>query len=585
MIRGVIIIVAAVAIVGFFIFVFIGKMRQAGPKPLEYLVKRKKYRELIYQLANESIQIRDQAISLIKACKAEEINSILLEELKARRIIGDARKDIISILGGKQEKKAMPALEEIVELNEENEEIVLAAVSAIELIDSPQTEVFFTRLFRKEDLPESVMQITIRHVVDNLDAERFRQFKGILEEHSQPALRKRIVDVLSTSGNFDIKEFMKEWKGQVKCAKCNREISWFDCYWQKETPGGRRRNPLGRGNYFPRVFCPRCGASLMETGLDANASPQWVWDAEQQVLNMGKSEPPPPDETWGKELDADSRVPMTVRGLDIDSAETKEDSQIDPLSRIRFKHAKPSELVEAADKAINDHFKSKKNRIRLKQRTFIALEIYITNHEEVNPDVHAYLGLGYLFFDDFKMARKLLEAALEKDKTCIPALFGLGILSYRESRNDEQAIDFLDQALKRAPDMINACAMKAEVLRDGLKRVNSAWKLLYNVRRRIEYDERLKQCGLAFKIYLLMGEMAIFNLKASLNEAIQCLEEAVALNRNDYRAPMYLEKIYTIRGNLPMALEYRDIFEAADVGFGFDEEQEERLENYVRNQL
>ncbi|OGW26221.1 MAG: hypothetical protein A2X59_01925 [Nitrospirae bacterium GWC2_42_7] len=105
---------------------------------------------------------------------------------------------------------------------------------------------------------------------------------------------------------------------KVKCAKCSNSFDWNEAYNQQDTPNSSVNNPLGHGDFRPRVFCPHCGFIVAEWDIDRNEDRnRWKWYGQNEKLNAGKELPPSPITFWGKSIPREVRVPVSGEQIDL----------------------------------------------------------------------------------------------------------------------------------------------------------------------------------------------------------------------------------------------------------------------------
>jgi len=79
------------------------------------------------------------------------------------------------------------------------------------------------------------------------------------------------------------------------CAKCQNSFTWEESYVTQETPGWSQFHSLGTGNTRPRLFCPNCGALVVDWHITKDRDfDEWVWHRDNEAANRGVSLPPNP---------------------------------------------------------------------------------------------------------------------------------------------------------------------------------------------------------------------------------------------------------------------------------------------------
>lgn len=118
-------------------------------------------------------------------------------------------------------------------------------------------------------------------------------FIGLLRDNWQDCpqladLEKEAVAVLR-----DNEQTEKECKAPV-CAKCHNSFAWEESYVTQETPGSAPFHPPGAGDTRPRLFCPHCGALVVDWHITKDRDfDEWIWYGNNEAVNRKASFPPP----------------------------------------------------------------------------------------------------------------------------------------------------------------------------------------------------------------------------------------------------------------------------------------------------
>ena len=79
------------------------------------------------------------------------------------------------------------------------------------------------------------------------------------------------------------------------CAKCRNSFAWEESYVTQETPGSAPFHPPGTGDTRPRLFCPHCGALVMDWHITKSRDfDEWIWYGNNKTVNRNTSFPPSP---------------------------------------------------------------------------------------------------------------------------------------------------------------------------------------------------------------------------------------------------------------------------------------------------
>ena len=79
------------------------------------------------------------------------------------------------------------------------------------------------------------------------------------------------------------------------CAKCHNSLTWEESYVTQETPGSTPFHPPGTGDTRPRLFCPHCGALVVDWHITKDRDfDEWIWYGNNEAVNRKASLPPDP---------------------------------------------------------------------------------------------------------------------------------------------------------------------------------------------------------------------------------------------------------------------------------------------------
>lgn len=85
----------------------------------------------------------------------------------------------------------------------------------------------------------------------------------------------------------------KDGDERPECAKCGHCFMWDEAYKCQDTPGTMPYTPQGYGDYLARIFCPRCGAIVVQWHITSEKDyDEWAWFGENATINQGRSLPP-----------------------------------------------------------------------------------------------------------------------------------------------------------------------------------------------------------------------------------------------------------------------------------------------------
>lgn len=205
----------------------------------------------------------------------------------------------------------------------------------------------------------------------------------------------------------------------ITCASCKNKFTWNDAYYHQDTPGSTPYHPPGHGDYRPRVFCPHCGALVVDWHITREKDfDEWIWFGDNATLNAERSLPPSPGlGGWGE-------------GIPIDFKPSYAEHKID-IKKIKQFNA---EYEARRQKAIEKESESKE-----------AEGIDWANITDYYHFGNSLEGKG-----DYKGAEKAYRLSIEINPKFMGAYNGLGFLLKSQKRYDE-SIETFNKAMKVDP--------------------------------------------------------------------------------------------------------------------------------------
>ena len=120
------------------------------------------------------------------------------------------------------------------------------------------------------------------------------------------AVRSRAIEASEeTESKIGTESQRKESKEpRIECANCHKHFVWNEAYKCQDTPGSKPYTPPGYGNDVARVFCPHCGALVVQWHITREKDyDEWIWFGDNATLNTGCPLPPSPIQFgWGKRI-------------------------------------------------------------------------------------------------------------------------------------------------------------------------------------------------------------------------------------------------------------------------------------------
>ena len=206
---------------------------------------------------------------------------------------------------------------------------------------------------------------------------------------------------------------------KITCASCKKKFTWNEVYYQQDTPSSAPYHPPGHGDGRPRVFCPHCGALVVDWHITGVKNfDEWIWFGRNAKLNAKCSLPPSPLRYgWGKGIPIDFKASYAEHKIDV--------------KRI---------------KQFNAEYEAKRQK---------AIEKENESKEEEGidwADITDYYMFGHSLEEkrDSKGAEKAYRLSIEIDPTVMGAYNALGRLLRLQKRYDE-SIETFKKAMKVDP--------------------------------------------------------------------------------------------------------------------------------------
>jgi len=230
--------------------------------------------------------------------------------------------------------------------------------------------------------------------------------------------------------NFDRLEEKKS--DNVTCASCRNKFTWNDAYYQQDTPGSTPYHPPGHGDTRARVFCPYCGALVVDWHITRETDfDEWIWFGDNATLNAERSLPPSPLlYGWGKGIPPDSKASYGEHKIDV-----KKIGQ----SEAEYEARRPAAMREAA---------------KSKDKEDINWE---------NITEYSNFALSLEAKGNYEAAEKAYRLSIANKPKYMPAYNGLGLLLESQKRYDE-AIETFRKAMEVDPNNGLAFSNLADLL-------------------------------------------------------------------------------------------------------------------------
>ena len=395
----------------------------------------------------------------------------------------------------------------------------------------------------------------------------------------------------SRAGTSMVGNGEKKGTQKITCTSCRKDFTWNQAYQQQETRGSFLYNPPGHGNFRPRAFCPNCGFLVAEWDIDRYEDRnRWKWYGENAQANQGRELPPSPLEMWGQDIMSDAQVtvredridikllrplPIVHAPKDIKGVETKAERLL------------PQQILADANKELDNSFKSRSKGFDRAKGAFEALKSYVELEGKSDAKAIALLGLIEYYSGKRDAAREMFNRSLSLDESCALSHLGLGILDYRDANFGVSHPNVAESGLKRLSDaitldssLVDAYVWKARIQKQNLKDAQGAWNTLQEAISTLG-ENKIKENALGYYLFLELGQLCIYDYKGNLDNALYYFETALAINPNQYEAPMHLMYMYRVLGRSVDAAKAQLAFERADQGIGLTNEASDAIRRFV----
>ncbi len=240
----------------------------------------------------------------------------------------------------------------------------------------------------------------------------------------------------------------------ITCASCKNKFTWNDAYHHQDTPGSTPYHPPGHGDYRPRVFCPHCGALIVDWRITREKDfDEWIWFGDNATLNAECSLPPSPGLYGsGEDIPIDFKPSYAEHKIDVKKIK-QFNAEYEGRRQKAIENASESKEEEEIDWAkITNYFwfgdsLEEKGDYKGAEKAF-RLSI------EINPKfMGAYNALGLLLESQkrYDESIKTFRKAMEVDPYNILAFSNLAYLLINLKRFEE-AEEVYKKAMKIAPN-------------------------------------------------------------------------------------------------------------------------------------
>jgi tetratricopeptide (TPR) repeat protein/predicted amidophosphoribosyltransferase len=378
---------------------------------------------------------------------------------------------------------------------------------------------------------------------------------------------------------------------RITCASCRKDFAWSKAYWQQETRGSFLHNPPGHGNFRPRAFCPNCGFLVAEWDIDRYKDRnRWKWYGENAQVNQGRELPPGPLGMWGQDIPSGAQV--TVREDRIDIRLLKSFPPVEAPKDVKEVETKietplPKQILANAKRELDNSFRSRLKGFDRAKEAFEALKTYVEGEGKSDAKAIALLGLIEYYSGKRDEAREMFNRSLAFDASCALSHLGLGILDYWDANFGVSHPNAAKSGLKRLSDaitldssLVDAYVWKARIQKQNLKDSNGAWNTLQEAISNLGED-KIKEDAQGHYLFSELGQLCVYDYKGTLDDALRYFETALAVNPNQYEAPMYLMYMYKTLGRSADATRAQLAFERADQGIGLSREAIDSIRRFV----
>ena len=371
---------------------------------------------------------------------------------------------------------------------------------------------------------------------------------------------------------------------KITCASCKKDFTWNEAYKQQSTPGSQFYNPPGHGNFRPRAFCPNCGFLVAEWDIDRYEDrDRWKWYGENAQANQGRELPPSPLGIWGKDIIPDAQVTVREDRIDIKllrplpSVEAPKD-----IKGIETKAERllPQQILANANKELDNSFRSRARGFDRAKGAFEALKTYVEGEGKSDAKAIALLGMIEYYSGKRDAAREMFNRSIALDESYALSHLGLGILDYQDPNAAKSGVKRLSDAITLDPSLVDAYSWKARIQKQRLKDAQGAWNTLQEAISTLG-ENKIKEDARGSYLFLELGQSCISDDKGNLDDALRYFETALAINPNQYDAPMYLMYIYRALGRSADAARAQLAYERADQGITLSGEAVDAIRRFV----
>jgi len=199
-----------------------------------------------------------------------------------------------------------------------------------------------------------------------------------------------------------------------ECAKCGLRFKWGEAYKCQDTPGAIPYTPQGYGDDIARVFCPHCGAIVVQWHITREKDyDEWIWFGKNATINQGRPLPPSPITHWGIGIPPHLRPDYRKEGLDIEKIQQYQIEKKAQRQKVLEKEEN-SEEKDDIDWSTVSNFYEFANTLESKGDYKGAEKAYrLAIEEKTLNSVAAHNGLGNLFVkqERYDEAIKILKKA------------------------------------------------------------------------------------------------------------------------------------------------------------------------------
>lgn len=219
-------------------------------------------------------------------------------------------------------------------------------------------------------------------------------FEDLLKENWQdcPILKRNDLD---KSEKLPVQ---KDGDERPECAKCGLRFKWDEAYKCQDTPGSMPYTPQGYGDDLARVFCPHCGAIVVQWHITREKDyDEWFWFGKNATINQERPLPPSPITYWGKGIPPHLRPNYREEELDIEKIQQYQIEKNTKRQKVLEKEENSKEKDDI-DWSTVSNFYEFANTLESKGNYEGAEKAYrLAIEEKTLNSVAAHNGLGHLF--------------------------------------------------------------------------------------------------------------------------------------------------------------------------------------------